>query len=449
MTSYSPKTKHSHNNDDHLKLKIIQVKENMFFQIFTIFFLTVVCRLSIFYNAYWNESIRVNSLQLDIVRHSYFVEQTFNGIFGTYVLPSGEAVNYSPVTPVIISILAFIPKYVLRFSWYHSTLIAASLLMGLEAIGVFLVFNKLKINYFTSILLIVFNPFELLDVMTWGGLSLILTMTCIAWISYLYIKITETTKEKQKKKIFWMIIIVLALISAFAHRTGFIIQILTFLTFLYKYRNYVIRFKIRKTHYLVVGLVVLFLTVIFIKIRKISLMSLSKLYNLTPTIKITYETIPIAINMVATWVPKIYGYWIIVMSFMGLLLYGIFVPHYWEENFSFSLNEKEIHWHKNTGIKNPIPNIIGYHLPRSYLIVTAILFLYPWNPGGLRARFLASASTIYLAQVAFVQQFITNMFSAKKKGILLVIYYLGLIINSIFTYFTSIDKINWVIQRYG
>ena len=411
-----------------------------------VFISAFIVRMLIYYKGYWNESLRTNSLKLDIVRHSYFIQQTFQGNLGRYVLPSGEVVNYSPVTPIILSLIVIIPHFILSFSWYHSTLIAGAILMSIETTAIYVILRKMEGTIITAYVLSVFNPFELLDVMTWGGLSLILTSTMIAWIILIYLSIISSDSKKEKIE-YWILIGVLALISAFAHRTGFLIQVLTFIVFLYKYRNYVIKFKMKKQHYLGILAFLIIITIAFFKIRKIHLDSLSNSYNLNPTIEIKWETIPIALNMVSTWVPSIYGYWIIAMIFSGLLLYGIYVKKYWEEDPNVDV--EKTNWHIEAGISHPIKNIIGYHLPRSYLIVTALLFLYPWNPGGIRARFLASVAVIYLSQICFLEKFLMLAFKNSKKVLILIVYYLGLIITSISSLLGSIDKIYWVINRYG
>jgi hypothetical protein len=159
------------------------------------------------------------NLNFDAVVHAYLVIDVYSGKFFYH-----EVLNsyYSPVTPFILGLIAIPLNLIFDIHVFYGSMIAISIIGGLETVGIYLLLNEFKLDSKIVIAFAIINPWITIGVLHWGGYSMIITSTCIVWIMYLYRQIDQNYINIYKG---WAIIMFLVLISASVHRTGAFIQI--------------------------------------------------------------------------------------------------------------------------------------------------------------------------------------------------------------------------------
>lgn len=205
-----------------------------------VFVITVLVRMVIFFISYKDPTIKeAAGFNIDFINHVLFVQDIFNGIFFYHPL-YGSRIFYSPVTPVLISVFAFPLVTIFNVSnIVDAVIISTSIFMGIKAVGTYLLLREYNMNTYYAMLLVIFNPWELVGVIPWGGLSLLFTTTAITYSLLVYRKMEkdEITKNKGIK-----IISLLLLLSVLAHRTGIVVQLTVIFFFaLFKLKSFDIR----------------------------------------------------------------------------------------------------------------------------------------------------------------------------------------------------------------
>lgn len=182
-----------------------------------IWILLTVFRDTSMYDAYL-------AVKLDTAIHAEIILDVFNGKFFYH-----EAVQsiYSPITPFFLGLIAVPLVKILGLHILHATLIAVSFYSALEAVSVYLLLTKLQQNKIAAALVAIFNPIELMGTLLFGGFSLLLTELCITLMILIHKKITLHEMNKYG----WVFIALLSLISASAHRTGAMVQIAMWVTY--------------------------------------------------------------------------------------------------------------------------------------------------------------------------------------------------------------------------
>lgn len=385
-----------------------------------VFSCSVLVRQILLLLTYNNLSIFDHPGHLDLARHALYYSDFINGRL--FYLDIFHKV-YSPVTSFVLFLVTF-PFYFTHLHVLYITMIGMSIIMGINAIGVYVLLNDLfgKRTYLT-VLLAIFNPMELVGLLPWGGVSMAITCMCTIWAIIIQRKIMK----KEFNPILGVILItVLILTSATAHRTGEMIQLAAVLLLLALYgKRLLSRYKILILP-VIASLAVL--TDLFFA-RAYSLVryhfKLDPYYlNYFTDIKIQY-----ALEFLRMTLPI----FIIMAIGSGLLIYD-----YYKRTKDPVFAEKT----RKMGVFKLYP------LEKIYLISNSILFLIPITDPTLSGRFLIGIDFAALILLIYPYIHLELIYDKTKKLLYIKIFYwLIMIIFSISSFFLSIATTNQFINK--
>ncbi|MCY3414113.1 MAG: hypothetical protein INQ03_20885 [Candidatus Heimdallarchaeota archaeon] len=184
------------------------------------------------------------------------------------------------------------------------TTIGFSILLSVNAVLVYINLQNYSNNLFLVALLAIFNPVDLVGLLTWGGISL--TITIISITSALILQ-----HNVNRKKI--LVIIVLIVISSTAHRTGLVIHLVAViigLVFHYK--------KIHLNKETITAIILLFTVFIIVFIRRV--------YSLTMTyLKQVLNPNGERSTTIFSWIQSNLVLFIVLLVITFLFIYNLFL----------------------------------------------------------------------------------------------------------------------------
>ncbi|MCY3414065.1 MAG: hypothetical protein INQ03_20645 [Candidatus Heimdallarchaeota archaeon] len=383
-----------------------------------VFLFSIAVRMFILFTAYADPTyIRERAgFNIDFINHVWFVDEVLQGNF-FYHNYLDLQIFYSPVTPVILIILAY--PFILLFNnidLVSVIIISSSLLMGIKAIGNYLLLIEYKQNKKLAALLVIFNPFELGGVIPWGGLSLIITTTSITYSILLYRKIA---KKQISARVGFSGIITLLLISSFAHRTGTVVHIAA----------------------------ILLMATFYLRYRKLNMLDLNLNYSKW---KVSLAFALFMIPIIWYYYLRVHGSVFNVVDFSpkSLQLKGYYIVKTITEGFPLlvlTLTGVYLWYPKKP---KPYKEIKLYTFEYGYLFMTIIFMMIPFTDPDINSRFLFVIDGLLLFFWAYVEYYMRQMKITKRRYV--YTYWISTVILCISVFVISIlYTINYIYQRIG
>ncbi|MCY3414819.1 MAG: hypothetical protein INQ03_24425 [Candidatus Heimdallarchaeota archaeon] len=334
-----------------------------------------------------------NELYYDLTRHSSYFKDL---IENNYLQLDKYRGKYSPVTPFLIFLVTF-PLSGFNIHYFIMTCIGFSIILTIGNIGNYLFLRQYfqgKYSFFMA-LLVLLNPFDILGLIPWAGISMAITTSSISWILFLQ------RRKMNNMYVKYLLISICMLISSFAHRTGFVIHFTAFvLVLIINYRNY-----LRSKKYLpwIIAMMALFIVIFLNRMKYITYVYLQQVLSLSGN-KLEYlKSIDLEVIVTIS---------VILMLYIGFIWrYNIFQE--------ISFNSIEI----------------------SYSIVSVVLFLLPIELVFISSRFLLSIQSVILLLFSLPLVILDRENIKEYKALLSILYFLIIIVMGIISIKMSIDLI--------
>ncbi len=193
--------------------KIISDKR---FHMLLIFIISLIIRLYILYNSYIINFFEGRNAYYDLSEHYRFLQDLVSG--KPFYMDNYHE-KYSPVTPTILYLLT-LPLFWANIHIFKITIIGFAIILSINAVITYVLLRKYSDDVLLISILVIFNPVDLIGILSWGGISLAITVISITAILILQ-------HDLNKYRVFAMILLVI--ISASAHRTGMVIHLVAFI----------------------------------------------------------------------------------------------------------------------------------------------------------------------------------------------------------------------------
>ncbi len=365
------------------------------YQSISVIAITAIFRMIILFSAYNDPRIATSAgFRLDFINHVNFVNDILNGNFFYH-----GNVFYSPVTPVIISIIAF-PVSLINNNIVDAVIISASIFMGIKALGTFLLLQEFKQNKAISALVVIFNPWEMVGVVPWGGLSLMLSTTAVTYSFLIYRKMNKNEINATKGAVS---IAIMLFLSISAHRTGIVVQIAgisLFTVFQIKSRGYDLNwlkkslrsYKFSSTLFVLISMTIyLYYWRIEGRIEKLVVLSADNYVD-----KLTY-----------LWSETLSSAPLLIVTFIGMYLF---------------------HKYRGFGIR-------FNNLEKGYLLMSLIFLVIPFRNNDINSRFFMVIDSLLLLFWVYLEYNIRiytrrNVDRGTRLYVLFWVYSIGLAIGS-------------------
>ncbi len=365
------------------------------YQSISVIAITAIFRMIILFSAYNDPRIATSAgFRLDFINHVNFVNDILNGNFFYH-----GNVFYSPVTPVIISIIAF-PVSLINNNIVDAVIISASIFMGIKALGTFLLLQEFKQNKAISALVVIFNPWEMVGVVPWGGLSLMLSTTVVTYSFLIYRKMNKNEINATKGAVS---IAIMLFLSISAHRTGIVVQIAgisLFTVFQIKSRGYDLNwlkkslrsYKFSSTLFVLISMTIyLYYWRIEGRIEKLVVLSADNYVD-----KLTY-----------LWSETLSSAPLLIVTFIGMYLF---------------------HKYRGFGIR-------FNNLEKGYLLMSLIFLVIPFRNNDINSRFFMVIDSLLLLFWVYLEYNIRiytrrNVDRGTRLYVLFWVYSIGLAIGS-------------------